>query len=177
MNIYFARHGQTQWNKDNIICGRKNIPLTEKGKEQAQKLAENLVAEKIDIIISSPLQRAIQTSEIVAKSLECEILIDERLIEQNYGIYEGVNSGNEGFLNNKRNFAYKYPEGESMMQVAARVYPLIDELRERYADKNILLICHGGVCRVLKTYFQDMTNEEYFNYFLENAEFEKHSLE
>ncbi len=177
MNIYFARHGQTQWNKDNRVCGRTDLPLTEKGKEQAQKLAENLATEKIDIIISSPLQRAIQTSEIVAKHFGCNIIIDERLIEQNYGIYEGVDRKNKDFLNNKRNFAYKYPDGESMMQVAVRVYPLIEELKERYAGKNVLLICHGGVCRVIKTYFQDMTNDEYFNYSLENAGFEKFYVE
>ena len=176
MNIYFARHGQTQWNKDNRVCGRTDLPLTDKGEEQAGKLAENLATENIDIIISSPLQRAVQTSEIVAKRFDCSVLIDERLIEQDYGIYEGVDRKNEDFLNNKRNFAYKYPNGESMMQVAARVYPLIEELREKYSDSNVLLICHGGVCRVLKTYFQDMTNDEYFNYSMENAGFEKYSM-
>lgn len=176
MYIYFARHGQTQWNKDNRVCGRTDLLLTEKGKEQAKKLAQNLSLEKIDVIISSPLKRAVQTSEIVAEILDCEILIDDRLIEQNYGIYEGVDRKDAGFLNNKRNFAYRYPDGESMMQVAVRVYPLLEEVREKYSDKNVLLICHGGVCRVLKTYFQDMTNEEYFNYSLENAGFEKYNL-
>ncbi len=176
MNIYFARHGQTEWNKDNRVCGRTDLPLTEMGKVQVQSLAQNLATEKIDIIISSPLQRAIQTSKIVAKHFGCDVLIDERLIEQNYGVYEGVDRKNEGFLDNKRNFAYKYPNGESMMQVAARVYPLIEELKERYTGKNVLLICHGGICRVLKTYFQDMTNDEYFNYSLENAGFEKFVL-
>ena len=176
MYIYFARHGQTQWNKDNRVCGRTDLLLTEKGKEQAKKLAQNLSLEKIDVIISSPLKRAVQTSEIVAEILDCEILIDDRLIEQNYGIYESVDRKDAGFLNNKRNFAYRYPDGESMMQVAARVYPLLEEVREKYSDKNVLLICHGGVCRVLKTYFQDMTNEEYFNYSLENAGFEKYNL-
>lgn len=68
------------------------------------------------------------------------------------------------------------PDGESMTQVAARVYPLIEELKERYTGKNVLLICHVDVCRVLKTYFQDMTNDEFFNYSLENARFEKYSV-
>lgn len=177
MNIYFARHGQTQWNKENRMCGRKDIQLNELGKLQAERLAEKLSGEKIDLIISSPMQRALQTSKIVAKSCGCEISVDERLIEQSYGIYEGVDRDNKDFLNNKRNFAYKYPDGESMMQVAARVYPLIDELKEKYAGKNILLICHGGVCRVLRTYFVDMTNDEFFNYSLENAGYEKYYID
>ena len=56
-----------------------------------------------------------------------------------------------------------------MMQVAGRVYPLLAEIKEKYADKNVLLVCHGGVCRVIKTFFEDMTNEEYFNYSPDNA--------
>ena len=53
--------------------------------------------------------------------------IDERLIEQNYGIYEGVDRNDAVFLNNKRNFAYRYPCGEFMMQVAYRVYGLLEK--------------------------------------------------
>lgn len=176
MNIYFARHGQTEMNKANLVCGVTDVPLNETGRQQAELLAEKLRSENIDLIISSPLKRAIQTSRIVAEHCNIPIEIDNRLIEQNYGIYEGVDRQNPDFLSNKRNFAFKYPGGESMMQVAARVYPLIEELKEKYPDKNILLLCHGGVCRVLKTYFQNMTNDEFFRYSLENAGFEKFSL-
>lgn len=176
MNIYIARHGETEWNKNNRVCGRTDIDLTENGKDQAEFLAEKLATESIDLIISSPLKRAIQTSKIISEICNAPVVIDDRLIEQDYGIYEGVDRQNSDFLTNKRNFAYRYPNGESMMQVAARVYPLIEKLKEKYEDKNILLLCHGGVCRVLKTYFQDMTNEEFFKYVLMNAEFEKFTL-
>ena len=89
---------------------------------------------------------------------------DNRLMEQDYGIYEGVDRKNEDFLRNKKNFAFRYPSGESMMQTAVRVYGLLDEIREKEAGKNVLLVSHGGVCRVIRSYFVDMTNEEYFNY-------------
>lgn len=82
----------------------------------------------------------------------------------------------EAFLNNKRNFAYKYPNGESMMQVAYRVYGLIDEIRYKYQKDNILIISHGGVCRIINTYFKDLTNEEFFNYTLKNGALEKYEL-
>ena len=82
----------------------------------------------------------------------------------------------EAFLNNKRNFAYKYPDGESMMQVACRVYGLIDEMKEQYKDKNVLIISHGGVCRIINTYFRDMTNDEFFNYTLQNGELEEYEI-
>ena len=91
------------------------------------------------------------------------------LIEQNYGIYEGVDRKEPQFLNNKRNFAYRYPGGESMMQVAYRIYKFIDKIKEEYPEKTILLISHGGVCRIIRTYFTDMTNEEFFHYTLERC--------
>lgn len=80
------------------------------------------------------------------------------------------------FLENKKHFAYKYPNGESMMQVAHRVYELLNEIKSNYSDKNVLLISHGGVCRIINTYFKDMTNDEFFYYTLNNAELVEYSL-
>lgn len=176
MKIYFTRHGETEWNALNKICGLTDIELTEKGVLQAKELAEKLVDKKIDFIIASPMKRAQATAKIVAEKCKMPILTDDRLIEQNYGIYEGEDRKCEGFLNNKRNFAYKYPQGESMMQVAARVYNLIDEIKDKYEDKTVLCVCHGGVCRVANTYFRDVTNNEYFNYSLENCGLEEYEL-
>ncbi|MBR7101581.1 MAG: histidine phosphatase family protein, partial [Clostridia bacterium] len=50
-----------------------------------------------------------------------------------------------------------------------RVYSFLNELKEKHPDKTVLLVTHGGVCRVIKTYFEDMTNEEYFNYSQDNC--------
>lgn len=168
-HIYVARHGQTQWNLENKVCGRTDLPLTELGQQQAQLLAGRTKDLKIDVILSSPMLRARQTAAPAAALRSLDILVDDRLIEQDYGVYEGVSRFDEGFLTNKRHFAYRYPGGESMMDVAHRVYSLLDEIREKYTGKNVLLVCHGGVCRVIRTYFEDMTNEEYFHYSEENA--------
>lgn len=174
--LYIARHGQTVWNAQNKVCGITDVELTDKGREQAKALALKVADKNIDVIISSPLKRAIETSKIVSEICNTPMEIDARLIEQNYGIYEGVDRKDEAFLNNKRNFAYKYPEGESMMQVAYRVYGLIDEIKSRYKNKNVLLISHGGVCRVINTYFRDMTNEEFFDFTLKNGELEEYRM-
>jgi len=176
MKLFFTRHGETEWNALNKICGLTDIGLTEKGVLQAKELAEKLVDKKIDIIIASPMKRAQSTAKIIAEKCQAPIFTDSRLIEQNYGVYEGEDRKCEGFLNNKRNFAYKYPQGESMMQVAARVYSLIDEIKDKYADKTVLCVCHGGVCRVANTYFRDVTNDEYFHYSLENCGLEEYEL-
>ena len=176
MKLYVARHGQTLWNLEDKVCGRTDLPLTELGQDQAQLLAQRTKDLRIDMIISSPMLRARQTAAPAAELHGLEVLTDDRLIEQNYGIYEGVSRFDDGFLGNKRHFAYRYPGGESMMDVAYRVYSLLEEIKGKYTGKNVLLVCHGGVCRVIRTYFEDMTNDEYFHYSEENAAVREYTL-
>ena len=179
MIFYVARHGETEWNALDKVCGRTDIPLTEKGMEQAKAMGEKLKGEKIDLVVVSPMIRAQQTAEIAAEAagISRDIFVtDERLIEEDYGIYEGVNRKDEGFLGNKRNFAFRYPGGESHMMVAARTYSLIDELRRNHPDKNILFVCHGGFCRVINTYFVDISNEDFFRWGAANSSFVKYEI-
>ena len=176
MKLYVARHGQTVWNAANRVCGITDVELTEKGIEQAQELAKLVAEAKVDMILTSPLVRAMDTGKIVSEYCNIPMMVDNRLIEQNYGIYEGVDRKNEEFLANKRNFAYRYPNGESMMQVAYRIYGLLEDIKEKYSGKDVLLISHGGVCRIIETYFNDMTNEEFFNYTLKNAQLKIYEL-
>lgn len=179
MIFYVARHGQTEWNALNKVCGRTDIPLTEKGEEQARLMGEKLRGKKIDLLVVSPMIRAQQTARIAAEAAGLSpdiITTDPRLIEQDYGIYEGADRFTEGFLNTKRNFACRYPGGESHMMVAKRSYSLIDELREKHPEKNILLVCHGGVCRVINTYFNDISNEDFYRWGAENSSFTEYEI-
>ncbi len=77
----------------------------------------------------------------------------------------------------KRTFAVRYPGGESMMDVAGRVYPLLKELKDRYPGRTVLLVCHGGVCRVIRSYFEDMTNEEFPRWSVPNAAVAEYELQ
>lgn len=179
MKFYVARHGQTEWNALNKICGRTDIPLTEVGEEQARAMGAKLKGKKIDLVVVSPMIRAQQTARIAAQEAgipESIMVTDERLIEQDYGIYEGMDRLTEGFLNNKKNFACKYPGGESQLLVAQRTYNLIDELRKLHPDKNILLVCHGGVCRVINTYFNDIKNEDFARWGAANSSFIEYEI-
>ena len=176
MKLYVARHGETGWNALNKVCGRTDVPLTELGVKQAEALADRVEGLGIDLIISSPMARALDTARPAARRLGLPILTDDRLIEQNYGIFEGVDRQDPGFLQNKRQFAFRYPGGESMMDVAHRVYGLLEELKGKYSDRRVLLVCHGGVCRLIRTYFEDMTNEAFFLYSEENANVREYSL-
>ena len=176
MRIYAARHGQTQWNCENRICGRTDLPLTETGLVQAEQLAEKAVGCGIELIIASPMLRAQQTARIVAEKLGVAVETDARLIEQDYGIYEGLDRSTQAFLDNKRQFAIRCPGGESAMQLAYRVYSLLEEVKRKHSDKTVLLVCHGGIMRVIRSYFEDMTNEIYANYSAENAALAKYEF-
>lgn len=120
--------------------------------------------------------RAKETAEIVSEKLGCEILTDGRLIEWDYGDYEGRHRSAEGFAQNKREFGVKMPGGESVLQLSHRVYSLLDEIISKYSGQNILLVCHGGVCRIIETYFRDLTTEQYSNFFMGNCELREYTV-
>ena len=164
MKLYVTRHGQTQWNQDNLICGVSDIELNENGIQQARQLASSLKEYSINEIYSSPLIRARKTAEIVSKELQIPVMIDQRLFEQDYGIYEGTLRGTEEFLELKKQFAYTGAENESLFHIAQRVYNFLDDIKEKSRDKNVLVVTHGGICRVINTYFNSMTNEEFLKF-------------
>lgn len=129
MKLYVARHGETSWNVQDRVCGLTDVELTERGRAQAKELSKAVGKLHVDLILASPLKRAVETGRIIAEENGIPIELEELLVEQNYGIYEGTDRRNPDFLANKRNFAYRYPGGESMMQVAYRVYPICPALR------------------------------------------------
>ena len=169
MKIYVARHGQTQLNVENRVCGSTDIPLTETGLLQAQQLADNAQGKGIEVIIASDMIRARQTAQAVADRLNLPVYTDHRLREQDFGKYEGTSRADAVYQAEKRKFAHNHYGGESIMKLAQRVYNRMDEIVEKYSGKTVLIVCHGGVCRTIKTYFQDMENEEYCSFSPENA--------
>lgn len=176
MKIYVARHGQTEWNVLNKICGITDIDLTDLGREQAQQLAEVVSKYSIDRIICSTMRRAMQTAQVCADKLGVPMHSDPRLFEQNYGIYEGMPRDTQAFLDNKRQFATRYPEGESQLQAAHRVYGFLDDVIAECQGEDVLLVCHGGVCRIIRTYFMDMTTDEFVSYSPSNCQLEIYEI-
>ena len=168
--IYFTRHGQTFWNVENKICGATDIGLTENGKKQADRLGEIIRAGDyhIDEILCSPLIRAKETAECIAAKTGIPCRIEPRLIEQNFGRFEGTARNGEEFRRAKGNVIDSYGGGETMLHLAARIYNLLDELKND--DKVYLLAAHNGISRVIRSYFYDMTNEEYAAYGIGNCD-------
>ena len=175
MKVYVARHGQTAWNALSKTCGKTDLPLTEEGIRQAEALAEKIKEVSPDLIIASTMIRAIQTANIVADACGAPVITDERLVELDYGIFEGQDRKVPAFLENKKHFAYRFPGGESMLQLCYRIYSFLEDLKKRKEEK-ILVVCHGGVCRMMNTYFEDMKNEEFVVYSPANAEVKEYTL-
>lgn len=97
MEILITRHGQTDWNLQRKLQGRADIELNHTGIEQAKIAREELVNEKIDLIICSPLKRARQTADIINEGRNIPIIIDERISERDFGEFEGKNRNEFSF--------------------------------------------------------------------------------
>ena len=159
--IYFVRHGSTDWNenvnaqgvKEPKCQGRADLDINEKGKLQAEQTAQLLKNVKFDRVICSPLKRARHTLEIIYHG-DIPIQIDERVIERDFGEYEGLTRAEfdfNGFWNINSN--QKFERAESIKDVEVRVFSLLNELKEN-PNKNILIVSHGGVGCVLMSYFK-----------------------
>lgn len=177
-SIYFARHGETVWNVENKICGMTDSPLTEKGRQQARELGQKVKESgvQIDEILYSPLSRAADTAKAVAEAAGLPARCEPRLREQCFGKYEGTPRDGAEFRLSKTHFADRYDGGESMMQLAQRIYNLLDELRQD-ENKTYLLVAHNGIARVVESYFHDMTNEEYSAAGIRNCELVEYHFE
>lgn len=152
-NSYFVmRHARSEGNEKELVSFKNgtNDHLTEEGKTQAQKSAEQLKEKKIDVIITSPFARTRETAEIIRMELglpEDAIVIDPRIGEVNPGEFDGkswhdfhdhVSTLGLGW------FAERVPGGESFQDVGKRVGESLYELESAYTNKNILIVTHGG---------------------------------
>lgn len=174
--VYFTRHGQTIWNVENKICGATDIELTENGIRQAKELGERIATEgiKIDEILYSPLIRAAETARYISEITGIPRREEIRLKEQNFGRFESTPRDGEEFLAAKSSFINHFDGGESMLEVAKRIYNLLDELKKD--EKIYLLVAHNGIARIVNSYFYDMSNEEFAGFGMKNCEIKRYEF-
>lgn len=167
--LYFVRHGQTVWNVENKICGATDIALTELGHKQAKETGEKIKEEgiKADEILYSPLIRAKETARHISEITGILSREEIRLKEQNFGRYESKPRDGKEFKEAKKQFVCSYGGGESMLKLAQRIYNLLDEITA--SDKTYILVAHNGIARVVHSYFNEMTNDEYAAYGVPNC--------
>ena len=176
--LYFVRHGESMWNVEDKICGATDVPLTERGHEQAVMTGRKFVEMGLhaDEILYSPLIRAADTAKHISGITGIPARVEPRLIEQNFGIWEGTSPRNSrAFFEAKQNFINSFGTGESMFRVAARIYGLLDELK--MSDKIYMIVAHNGIVRFINSYFFDMGNEEFAAFKVNNCEICRYDFE
>ncbi len=175
-HFYFVRHGETIWNVENKICGATDIVLTAKGHEQAIETGKRILEEKIyaDEILSSPLSRAYDTAKHISEITGIPLRKEQRLIEQNFGRYESTPRDGREFHEAKKHMASRFTSGESMLQLAQRIYNLLDDIKKD--DKTYILVAHNGIARIVESYFREMDNEEFSGFGIKNCEIRRYDF-
>ncbi len=162
MKIIIVRHGKTEWNTLKKAAGQVDIPLIEEGIEQAKETREKLKNIPIDLIITSPLIRAKQTAEIINEERNLPIIVDERIIERDLGIYEGM-PNTEDIFNEIRYYTKNVPVegGEDCQTYTKRVFAFLDDIIKKYQGnyETILICSHGFFLRSASWYFNGLPDE------------------
>ncbi len=176
MKIYVLRHGETKENETGIMQGNMDTLLSQKGIKQCLELHEKLKDLKIDIAFVSPKKRTRKTADIVFPNVKK--IYDDRLLSRNHGEFEGLRRDqiniNE-YWNIKLN--KKYKKAESVRDLFNRVESLLNEIKENYKDKTVLLVTHSGICRVLYYYFNGIPDDgNLMEYNSHNCTFEEYEL-
>lgn len=176
MKIYVLRHGQTNENIHGIMQGNMESVLNEEGIKQAYNVRPLVSKAKIDLVISSPKKRALETASIAASGIP--IIEDARLLSRNHGEFEGLERNQinlKEYWNIKLN--KQYEKAESMGEIFNRVSSLLNDISINYSDKNVLLVTHSGITRVLYYYFNGFPEDgDLTEYESTNCSFEEYDL-
>lgn len=148
MKLYVVRHGQTDWNIQNLLQGSTDVDLNETGISQANETSKQLLSIHFDAIYCSPLKRTIDTANIINTNRNFPIIRDNRLIEREFGDYEGLPGKSVDFKK-----YWNYSENASDKNVEPiqvffnRVKDFLEEIITKFGktDKNILVVTHNGV--------------------------------
>jgi probable phosphoglycerate mutase len=150
MKLICIRHGETVYNLEGRIQGQADSHLSPLGRCQCEAAAEALADEPIDVIVASPLARAMESARILADRLHLEVATDPRLMEINAGIFQGHTwpEINEKFPDvadewRKSDPDFRIPGGESRRDVMLRAGAAFDAIRQR-DDSLVVVIAHGG---------------------------------
>jgi broad specificity phosphatase PhoE len=143
--LVFVRHGQTEANRNGVLLGRLDPPLNVAGREQAAAVAARVALLAPARVATSPLVRAVETAEIVAAACALDVEVDERLIEVDYGEYDGLPLADlpSDLVSKWRNDAdFAPPGGESLASVGTRMGEYTSEVLDSLADGPVVAVSH-----------------------------------
>ena len=176
LEIIIVRHGETAFNAAETFRGRADVPLNDTGLKQAALLGEYLAAEKIDVVYSSPLQRAVRTADAIAAPHRLKVKLAENLNDIDCGEWEGLTLAE---VKEKYGDIYQdwvdTPEqvrltgGEGLEDVKNRAWPFVKDAVTRARDGKIVMVSHRAVNKVLICALLGLDNSFFWNFKLDTA--------
>ena len=169
--VYIIRHGQTEMNNKNVLQGRSDLPLNETGIKQAHDAGIVLKEKGItfDYVFSSPLIRAVQTAKQAAPDIN--VIIDERLIEMDYGPYEGMDLASPApeIITFFSDFVHNpAPEGmEQLSSVVKRSGEFLEEIKK--LEGSILISTHAIAMKGILEYLTPGSEGSYWSKYIGNC--------
>jgi broad specificity phosphatase PhoE len=145
-NVVVVRHGETEWSRSGRHTGRTDLDLTEEGRRQARMLRPRLAGEHFDLVLVSPLRRAMETARLAGVT---DVVADDDLVEWDYGDYEGRTT--DEILQDRPGwdlFRDGAPNGETAADVGIRADRAIEAIRATSGGR-VLVVAHGHLLRVL----------------------------
>lgn len=176
MNIYLLRHGETAENNKKSYYGSIDSPLNEIGKFQAKKSLESLSGINFDKIYTSERKRAIDTACLALNCSSKELIIDLRLNERSFGMFEGktFEESSQAYPSEYKLWSdnwkdYKIPNGESFSQFYLKISSFMNEILKNNGE-NILIVTHGGVIRTIYCYVLGGNLDAFWNFTSKNGD-------
>jgi len=161
VRLLLARHGQTEWHHDNRYVSRTDIGLNETGRREAWMLARRAEEERPDLVLCSPLRRALETASLSAEACGMQPRTDERLRELDFGEWEGktlaeIREEDPGSVSlfEEDPDMHGFPGGEPLHKGAGRVLGVLADLHRSHSGRTVLVVAHNtllrlGLCRML----------------------------
>ncbi len=155
MSLYFIRHGQTVSNNSHQFNGEADEELNEVGISQAKLAKEQFKNIKIDLIYCSPLIRTKQTLKCLNLPKTIPVIYEPRLVERRAGEMNGLEITDDLLFDVYLNInSLKHFNGlEPISDVFRRVHSVLDEIKQKHSDKNVLIVAHGFISRAVYFYF------------------------
>jgi len=167
--LILVRHGETVWNVEKIYRGRKDVNLDEVGTKQAQLLGKYLTNWELEAIYSSPLKRALDTANIIARYHKIAVQVTQGLIDFDYGEWQSLSQEevkklyptlhNEWHHNPHK---VRMPRGESLEDVRERAFGVVNDALSKYQG-CVVLVSHRVVNKVLICFLLGLDNSHFWN--------------
>lgn len=174
LEILLIRHGQTDWNRDRRIMGRREIPLNRAGRAEARRLAHALKGVVIDAVYTSPVLRAVETAKYLCDGRRVRIHNAAEMAEIEYGDWCGKTFeeviGEEAFtVYHKTPRRACPPGGEPMCEVFERTIRFVERLRKKHRGGRVAVVSHADVIKTVLVHYLEMDYDHLLKFRIDNA--------